>query len=134
MNFRLATPEDIDYMAVNSINQTVDRKMEERVDYIYALEDESLFGIGGFRMIVPTTAWCWVDLTEDAKKNVYTTYRVISEWMDEFVKNHNIKRLQAFVKDIPRHKRLVEHLGFEVESTMKDFYGDEDAFLYRRLF
>ena len=134
MNFREATSEDIDYMATHSTNQTVDRKLSDVIDYAYALEDETLLVIGGFRMIVPTTAWCWINLTEEAKKNIYTTYRVILEWIDEFVYTHDVKRLQAFVKDIPSHIRLVEHLGFEKESKMKNFYGDEDAYLYARIF
>ena len=82
MIFRYANQKDIDYMAEHSINQTVDRKQPDGVDYVYALEhDGVLYGVGGFRIIVPSCAWCWIDLSEDAKKNMVASYRVIREWM-----------------------------------------------------
>ena len=135
MRFRESKPEDFVYMAEHSMNKTVDRKDFETVDYTYTLEhDGNPLCLGGFRMIVPTTAWCWIDLTKEATENMYTPYRVICEWMETFTKDMKIKRLQAFVRDIPHHIRLVEHLGFHLEGKMKNFYGDEDGLLYRRLF
>lgn len=134
MRFREAQPEDFEIMAVRSTNQTVDRKFVERVDYSYTLEDKCILGMGGFSMITPTTYWCWISFTPEGEDKLLTSYRVIVEWTDTFVKKMNIKRLQAFVADEPTHIRLVEHLGFERESTMTNFFGDKDAFLYRRLF
>ena len=135
MIFREATQEDLEYMAEHSINRTVDRKQMERVDYIFTLEhDGNILGIGGFRMIIPTTAWVWVDLSEYGVKHLRDSYRVMQEWMETFVNTHKIVRLQAFVKNEVKHIRLVQHLGFERESTMEKFYGDDDGFMYKRCF
>ena len=135
MNFRLATQEDLDYMADHSINQRVDRKMSEAIDYIYTLEnEESPVGVGGFRMVTPTTAWCWIDLSPAISDNLIIGYRAVRDWIDGFVGQMGIKRLQAFVRsDEPKHIRLVEHLGFEKESLMVGFYDNGDAFMYRKL-
>ena len=133
MNFREATFEDIKYMAENSINQT-EKKLVERVDYVYALEhDGNLLGIGGFRLIVPTCAWCWIDLSRYGIDNLKELYRTTREWMETFSISMGIVRLQAFVRNNEKHMRLVKHLGFERESTMKNFYGGDDAYLYVRI-
>ena len=134
MNFREATFEDIKYMAENSINQT-EKKLVERVDYVYALEhDGNLLGIGGFRLIVPTCAWCWIDLSRYGIDNLKELYRTIREWMETFSISMGIVRLQAFVRNNEKHIRMVKHLGFKRESTMKNFYGGDDAYLYVRIF
>ena len=133
MNFREATFKDIEYMAENSINQT-EKKLVERVDYVYALEhDGNLLGIGGFRLIVPTCAWCWIDLSRYGIDNLKELYRTTREWMETFSISMGIVRLQAFVRNNEKHIRLVKHLGFERESTMKNFYGGDDAYLYVRI-
>jgi len=133
MNFREATFKDIEYMAENSINQT-EKKLVERVDYVYALEhDGNLLGIGGFRLIVPTCAWCWIDLSRYGIDNLKELYRTTREWMETFSISMGIVRLQAFVRNNEKHMRLVKHLGFERESTMKNFYGGDDAYLYVRI-
>ena len=135
MIFREAKQSDMDFMRDHSINQTVDRKQTEQVDYVYALEhDGNLLGIGGFRIIVPTTAWVWVDLSDYGVSHIRDSYRVMQEWMETFVNTHGIIRLQAFVKSDVKHIRLVQHMGFERESTMEMFYGDQDAFMYKRIF
>jgi len=133
MNFREATFEDIKYMAENSINQT-EKKLVERVDYVYALEhDGNLLGIGGFRLIVPTCAWCWIDLSRYGIDNLKELYRTTREWMETFSISMGIVRLQAFVRNNEKHIRMVKHLGFKRESTMKNFYGGDDAYLYVRI-
>ena len=135
MIFRTATVEDLAWIADNSINDKVDRKMDSAVDYVYTLEHEGdVLLVGGFRMITPTTCWCWLELSHGSGKHIRTVYRTIVEWSDNFAKEHGIKRMQAFVR--PTYKeavRLVEHLGFEWESVMENFFGDEDGFLYKRI-
>lgn len=134
MRFRDADLNDIQYFAEHSTNKTVDRNAPERVDYVYVLEDDVPIGMGGFSQIVPSTYWCFIDLAPEAGERLLTAYRCIKEWMELFVEKMNVRRLQAFVRDVPSHVRLVEHLGFEKESVMKNFYGNEDAFMYRRIF
>jgi hypothetical protein len=122
-------------MATHSINQKVERKIMECIDYTYTLEHNgTVLGMGGFRMITPTTAWCWVDLSDEAVAKLLTSYRVIREWIKTFVEKQEIKRLQAFVRDDENNIRLVKHLGFEKESVMKNFFGDEDGFMFARVF
>lgn len=135
MKFREAKQEDLDYVAGNSISRGVIGKQFESVDYCYTLEhDGHILGVGGFRLINSVTAWCWLDMTQDSKSHIIVCYRVIKEWIDVFVKEHELKRLQAYVRvGFDKGMRMAEHLGFEQEFTMKDFMPEGDAIMYRRL-
>ncbi len=134
MNFRETIPADFEFMSHHSINKGVDRKILDCIDYVFTLEDNVPLAIGGFRMINTTTAWCWIDLSDEAGKHLVKVYRVIKEWIDEFAESHKIKRLQAFVRtDFEEAERLVKHLGFEKESIMENFFGSKDAYMYVRL-
>ena len=133
MIFRESTQADLDFMADHSIKGGM--KQFKFIDYVYTLEHDDIpLGIGGFRLIVPTTAWCWVDLSDGAIEHLRIFYRTMMEWIETFANTHQIIRLQAFVKDTPEDRRLVRHLGFTEESRMEKFYGDEDALLYVRIF
>lgn len=136
MKFRETIQEDIDFVANHSISRGIAKHQPEYIDYCYTLEHEGKpLGIGGFRLINETTAWCWVDMTDLAGSHITTCYRVIKEWIDKFVKEHKIKRLQAYVEmDFTEAIRIVKHLGFEWESDMKKFVGNKDAFMYVRIF
>lgn len=135
MKFRETTQEDLDFVADNSISRGIQKRQPEQIDYCFTLEHEGgVLGIGGFRLINTTTAWAWLDMTHLAGSHIIVCYRVIKEWTDLFVKEHGIKRLQAYVEvDFEEAIRTVKHLGFEEESIMKNFMGDKDAFMYRRL-
>jgi hypothetical protein len=96
MNFRIGTAEDLELMATLSINKKCDRKLQEVIDHFYTLEHNGeILGVGGFRMIVPTCAWCWVDFSEYGVHHIRETYRVTKEWIDGWVGKMKIKRLQA---------------------------------------
>ena len=133
MKFRDVAQSDIDYMVENSINGNL--KQLRSVDHIYTLEHEGIpLLVGGFRLITDTTAWCWTDISHESGKHIKTMYRTIKEWIDIFVRTHNIKRLQACIRvNSPEAIRMVEHLGFRLESSMPKFFGDSDGFLYVRL-
>ncbi|MHC4891046.1 MAG: N-acetyltransferase [Planctomycetota bacterium] len=135
MEFRETIQEDLDFMADHSVSRGIAKYQPECIDYCYTLEHEGKpLGIGGFRLINKTTSWCWVDMSDSAGKHIPTCYRVIKEWIDKFVEEHQLKRLQAYVEcDFPEAIRMVQHLGFEWESNMENFMGDKDAFMYRRL-
>lgn len=135
MIFRETTQEDIDFVANNSISRSVFKNQPKKTDFRYTLEHEGkILGIGGFRLINAITAWCWVDITNCVGSNNRAAYRVMKEWIDIFAKDHNIKRLQAYVEcDFPGAVRMVRHLGFRWESDMKNFMGDKDAFMYVRI-
>ena len=136
MNFRETTQEDLDFVSNHSVSRGILKRQPECIDYCFTLEHEGKpLGIGGFRLINTTTAWVWCDLTDCAGSHIIVCYRVLKEWMDIFVKEHGIKRLQAYVElDFPEAIRMVQHLGFEKESIMKSFVGDKDASLYVRIF
>ncbi len=135
MEFRQATQHDIEYMANHSINTSVDRKVCGITEQVFTIEhDGTPLAVGGFRFIVPTTAWCWIDLGDEAGKHLVTLYRTIRDWIDKFAENNGVKRLQAFVRtDSIKAQRFIEHLGFERESTMVGFFGDSNADMYVRM-
>jgi len=135
MHFRETTQADLDYVANHSVSRGIQKHCPEQVDYCYTLEHEGKpLGIGGFRLINVTTAWCWVDLTDRAGSHIVVAYRTIKEWIDVFTKEHGIKRLQAYVEcDFEEAIRMVKHLGFEKESIMKNFIGDKDSYMYVRI-
>jgi hypothetical protein len=135
MEIREATTEDLQYARDHTVSRGKQGTAPEKIDYLYTVEDEGVpMAVGGFRFINATTVWCHVDLTDSAGKSICKTYRVIRDWINEFAKEHNIKRLQAYVRsDFDKGKRLVEHLGFEYEFTMKNFTEEGDADMYRRL-
>jgi len=136
MNFREMTQSDVEFMKEESLGRGILTKQPEVTDYTFTLEHEGkILGVGGIRLILPTTAWAWVDITKYAEGHMILGYRVIKKWMESLVAEHGIKRLQAYVEpDFPEGIRMVEHLEFERESILEKFLPDgRDAFLYVRL-
>jgi RimJ/RimL family protein N-acetyltransferase len=136
MEFRETTQKDLDFLADHSVSRGITKHQPECVDYCYTLEHEGkVLGIGGFRLINLTTAWCWLDMSDLAGGHIITSYRVSKKWMEIFAKEHGIKRLQAYIEaSFPEAIRTVEHLGFHKESTMSNFVGNQPAYLYVRFF
>lgn len=135
MEFRETTQEDLDFMANHSVSRGIAKYQPECIDYVYTLEHKGKpLGIGGFRLINRTTAWAWVDMTDLAGSHIVTFYRTMKEWIDKFVEEHQLKRLQAYIEcDFPEAIRMVKHLGFKWESDMKNFMDDRDAYMYIRI-
>lgn len=135
MNFRETTQQDLDFVADHSISRGIQKRCPEQIDYCFTLEHEdNPLAIGGFRLINSTTAWCWIDLSDKAPSHLRATYRVIKEWIDVFTQEHGIRRLQAYVEtDFKEAIRMVQHLGFQWESNMRNFMGDKDAFMYVKI-
>ena len=136
MNFRETTKEDLDFVADNSVSRGISKRQPERIEYSYTLEHEGkVLGIGAFRLINATTAWIWCDITHLAANHMIVVYRVMKEWTEIFVKEHGIRRLQAYIElDFPEAIRMITHLGYHRESIMKHFIEDKDAYLYVRFF
>jgi len=135
MQFRETTKEDFEYTANHSISRGLSKYQPECIEFLYTLEHEGKpLCVGGFRLLNLTTAWAWVDLTESARGHIITCYRAIKEWTDIFVKEHNIRRLQAYIEsDFPEGIRMAQHLGFRKESIMEKFMDGKDAFMYVRI-
>lgn len=136
MEFRTMKASDVPVIQGHTISHGIIDPEPDILYEAFALEDDGhLLGAGGFRMIVPGTAWAWVDLTVYALARVKTCYRVISEWVDELARIHRIHRMQAYVDlEFKEAVRLVEHLGFTRESIMYDFLGDKPAGLYIKIY
>lgn len=136
MEFRETTQKDLDFVANHSVSRGILKRQPECIDYCYTLEHKGkVLGIGGFRLINLTTAWCWTDLTYLAGEHIIVGYRILNEWIDIFVKEHGIKRLQAYVEcNFKEAIRMVKHLGFHYESTMPNFVGNQPAYMYVKLF
>lgn len=135
MRLRKPTPEDLEYMSEHCLNRKRETKQLDAIDELVTLEHEGKpLLIGGFRMITTSTAWCWIDISDEIGGNLIQSYRVIKEWIELFIKERDLTRLQSFVRtDFDAAIRLVEHLGFKQESKMPNFYRDGDAFMYVRL-
>jgi hypothetical protein len=135
MNFRESTQEDMEYMASHSIGRGISKYQPVCTSYTYTLEhDGAPLGIGGFQLVNLTTAWCWFDMSDLSREHTITCYRTIKEWMDIWVKEHGVKRLQAYVEcDFDEAIRTVQHLGFKKESIMHSFIDDKPAFMYVRI-
>lgn len=135
MKFREMTQSDVDYVKDHSISRGIASKQPAQTDFCYALEHEGkVLGVGGFRLINLSTAWCWLDVSDQNQPYWPESYVIMKEWIDIFAKQHNIRRLQAYIEcDFEKAIRMVKQLGFEQESVMKNFVGDKDAFMYLRL-
>ncbi len=135
MDFRETTEKDLEYMADHSVSRGIQKRQPEQLEYMFTLEHEGeVLGTGGFRLINSTTSWCWLDMSDKSGKHIRTCYRVIKEWIDIFVKEHGLKRLQAYIEpDFEESIRMVAHLGFRYEFTMKNFIEDKDALMFIKL-
>lgn len=131
MELRETEQADMDFMAKHSVSRG-DKSQPKELDYTYTLfHEDKLLGIGGIKLLNMTTAWCWVNISEEAQGHMVMGYRVIKEWLDGLIKVHKLKRLMAAVQiDFPEAIRMVEHLGFTQECVMKNWKGEKSAFLY----
>ena len=135
MNFRETTTEDLVYVASHSVSRGIQKYCPEQIDYCFTLEHEGKpLAVGGFRLINLTTAWAWLDISDTAEGHIIPLYRATKEWIEIFAAEHGLKRLQAYVEcDFEEAVSMVKHLGFNRESTMQNFIGNEPAYLYARL-
>lgn len=131
MLFRQANATDIAEVSLTSISRGI-KESPEAIDFVVALEhDGKVLGVGGIKLMVPGTAWVWMDWSKSALSHTSTIYRVTKEWLEQSMRTYCITRAMAAVRpSFQRAIRTVEHLGFHRESTMKRFFGDEDGIMY----
>lgn len=134
MILRDAMLEDLAIVAESSISRGV-KEHTASVDIVYALEhDGHVIAVGGLKLLNPTVAWAWIDFTAEVREHVKDVYRATTEWLDTMMTTHGLKRVMASVDpDFTQAIRLVEHMGFELESVMLRFFGDRPGLLYVRL-
>lgn len=132
MEIRELEQSDIEKMKDKSISRGILDKMPPQIDFSFCLENEgTVLAIGGILLITETTAWAWLDLSEDSLDYTATVYRTVKDWMEKLVAIHKIKRLQAYVEcDFAKGVRMVKHLGFIKEHIMPRFVGEKSAYLY----
>lgn len=136
MEFRQATYEDIKKVRQNPLHTHQKPAMESAETFhIFALEGMAgeILMTGGFQYITETTAWVWIELSENVESYLITCYRVMKEWIHQYCKDNNIIRLQCFIDEsFPQGIKLAEHLGFDRETRhlMHKFIDDKSAWLY----
>lgn len=131
---RPVVESDIEVVARESISRGF-VGLEQTNQVADAVEkDGNIIMVGGLIFLTPTTAWCWVELTKYGIKNIVTSYRVIKEWLDISVEKYKLSRVQAYSRcEFKESQRMLEHLGFEKESKMKNFTPEGDAFMFVRI-
>lgn len=131
---RPITESDVEIIAKTTISRGF-VGMEQIHQVADAFEkDGKLMAIGGLIFLTPCTAWIWTEITQDGIDNIVSTYRVIKEWTDLAMEKYNLKRLQAYSRcEFSESQRMLKHLGFTIESTMKDFTPEGDAFMMVRI-
>lgn len=136
MQLHDTTQADILYLADHTVSRGCFKDQPEETDYIYTLMHENeILGIGGIKIINPTTAWVWADATDKVYGKGIKVIKIIRRTMEWLAKTYRLHRLQAYIEmDFPAAIRMVEHLGFEKECTLKEFVGDKDVYLYTRFF
>ena len=135
MEFREATESDLAFVGRHTISRGFFAKQPPRVEWVYALEHEGqILGVGGLKLMNPSTAWAWFDLTEFARGHMLIVYRVIRDVLTSTMAEHGLRRVMAVVEpDFPKAIRTIEHLGFEREAILKNFYDEKDGYLYARI-
>ena len=136
MPIRIMTTEDLAYIQKHGAKEK-DRKIcagESEHNYALVVNGVTL-GIAGFRFINDTTAWCWMCPGDEWTGNLTESFRALAEWIPTFCKDFGIRRLEAYIEvGFEKGVRLIEHLGFDLESRKKNFFGDEPGDCYVRFF
>jgi hypothetical protein len=131
MELRAATEQDLLEVAKTSISRGP-KELPNVIDYVYAIDDHgTILAVGGMKLMTPTTAWVWMNLSAKARDKMILIYRVIKTWLPAWFEGKGLERIMAAVAcDFEEGILVAEHLGFHRESTMKRFFGDGDAYLY----
>lgn len=134
MKIRDMTENDIKAMADVSISRGAIHEKNTWFQFNYAVEHKGeVLAIGGIRIITPTTAWAWTDLSRNSTKHMIHIYRIISNWLTTLIEDNHLDRLQTYIEmDFPEAILWIEHLGFERESVMKKFLNGKDVYMYAR--
>lgn len=130
---------DISIVRQNPLEEAVKKYPELRPGPLTwtAEKDGKIVAVFGFILMWAGVAEIWFMPTKDALKFKVEAYFCIKKKLDEKIKEHNLRRVQATVRtDYPRAKKMIERLGFKNETpdAMKEFCPDKcDAYLYARL-
>jgi L-amino acid N-acyltransferase YncA len=134
ITLRPATIDDLKAVAARNISGGI-KEYPDDVNELAAMEYEGkIIMVGGVKLITQTTAWCWLSQTPEALGHIRECYAITRAWLDDMQKNKGIIRLMAAVRpDFEEAVRLVEHLGFQQESIMLDFFGRQPGLMFVRI-
>jgi len=136
MLLRNATTADFEFVAEHSAFKNYYTKEPERLFYSVALEqDGNVIAVGGLMLITKHTAWAWCEITTFVENHKIELVRTMRDWLDVTVSELQLSRLQAWVDpERPEAVKLIKHLGFVEEFSMKDFLGlDKNVSLFIKL-
>jgi hypothetical protein len=90
---------------------------------------------GGLYRLWPGVAEAWIAVSADAHKHPVAVVRYARSVIDEGVRTWHLTRVHSHVRaDFMVARKFMEHLGFELESTLPKFGPDgSDYVMYRRL-
>lgn len=101
----------------------------------YTLEHKGeIIAIGGIIKYWPGVYEAWALLSKLINKYPIITTKHFHVMIRTLEEKYKIRRLQTMCLDIKMHKRWLEYLGFEYESTMKGYGINGETYLrYVRL-
>jgi hypothetical protein len=135
MLIRNATPEDLEFVLAHSISRPPKSMVQPDDQYVAMEHDGVVLAVGGFRMYAPGIACFWLEYSEAVRMHLVRVYQHTRDWLDTMIEAHELHRIEARVRpDFEEAQRLVEHLGFYVESVLKNgIEPGHDALMYVKL-
>jgi hypothetical protein len=131
MEIREITAGDVDEIAKTSISRGP-KLWPKKIGFSFCLTDNGKpLAAGGILMMTPQVAWVWLDFTGEATHKTVAVVRHVRDHMNALMAEHGIKRLMAAVDpSFPQALNLVQHLGFDYESTMASWEDGRPFYLY----
>ena len=97
-----------------------------------AYDGDEPIAAGGFQLVNRGVGEVWLALTPYARLRFRAVYRAILTWMQEQAAAYRIHRFQTITPaSAAPAQRLLLHLGFDYEATLKQFGADRsDWYMY----
>jgi RimJ/RimL family protein N-acetyltransferase len=119
-----AKQADLDYCRQNTIDGAIKEYPQKLIDGFSktAFVDGEPIAIGGLVIYWPGVGESWLILSKKANDHKTEITRCIRRIVKQFVTENKLHRLQVNVRtDFPQARKLVEHLGFVYEGTLKRY-------------
>jgi len=94
------------------------------------LDGEIIF-CGGIVSFWPNTGEAWLVTIPGIRQHKTILYDIVNNFISMTSQALGLKRLQALVQeDFEAAQRFVKNLGFNMECSMKNYFGDKTYILY----
>ncbi len=94
-----------------------------------------VIAIAGVTIMWPGTGEAWVLFSEDYRKHTMFIHRESLRHLGWIAEKFKLKRIQACaLKESESANRWLEHLGFNAEGDMPNYFGDKTFTRYARIF